>query len=76
MIWARDQPGLAFEADQAGRMGCECFGQDLDGDIASQPRVRRTIDSSNAVGAQGAHDLAGAKAGSGSKRRRWKLPER
>jgi len=61
----RDGPGFALEALTELGIGCERFGQDLDGDGAIQPRVARPIDLSHSAGANGRLDLVRAEAGAG-----------
>ncbi len=55
--------GLLLEAAQARRVLGEVGGEDLDGDLAPQPRILRAVDLAHPTGAERRDDLVGAKPG-------------
>ena len=57
--------GFAFEARQPLRVCGEEFGEDLDGDVAIEPRVARAIDLAHTTGAKGRDNGVRTKAGPG-----------
>ncbi len=58
--------GLALKPRDPLRVGGERRGQDLDGDVAIEPRVPRPIHFAHAAGSEGRDDLVRAEAGTGS----------
>src|SRR5262249_27099277 len=52
MAERRQQACLALESDQTLGFPCEMWGQDLDGDVAPQLRVARTIDLAHPADAE------------------------
>src|SRR5919201_1463403 len=62
MIERREKFRFALEAGQAVRIVRECFRQDLDRDLALQPRIARAIHLTHAAGAEGRKDLVRAEA--------------
>ena len=57
MIQRSQQPRLALEAREPLAVGRERVGQDLDRDVAPEPRVARAIDLAHAAGTQERDDL-------------------
>ena len=51
---------FSLESGHSLRIGRKRFGQNLDSDIAIEPRVARAIDLSHPAGAQGGEDLVRA----------------
>ena len=66
MVERRGRPRLLLEALRA-RLGSSANdgGQDLDRDVAAEPRVARAIDLAHAAGAERRDDLVGAEPGAG-----------
>ena len=65
-----------FEAGEPFRIGREGLGQDFDGNVAMEFRVRRPIHLAHAARANERDDLVGAEANTGRKRHRmWKGKE-
>ena len=62
MIERGGRARFLLESAQPIGVGCDCGGQDLDRDVAAQPRVVRAIDLAHAPGTDGAEDFVGAKA--------------
>ena len=61
---------LASRSKRARAVGVvgEAVGEDLDRDVAVEPRVARPVDLAHSAGAERRQDLVGAEAGSGSER--------
>jgi hypothetical protein len=53
--------GLALEALAPIGIGCQIGRQDLDGDVAVQPRVARAIDLAHAAGTERGEDFVRAE---------------
>ena len=53
MIQARDRARFLLEATEAFRVGGDVRRQDLDRDVAPEPRVVRAIHLAHAAGAEG-----------------------
>src|SRR5688572_28968936 len=66
---------LALETRPRGRVGRQVPGEDLDRDLAAQPRVLRAIDLTHATGAERRGDFVGSEAGSGCQRHRRTLAQ-
>ncbi len=62
----RDGAGLALEARERVGGVREPLGQDLEGDLASQPRVEGAVDLSHPAGAEWSDDRVRAEPGVGS----------
>src|SRR6266850_6118072 len=65
MIQRREQMGLALEAREPLRIGGKQLGQDLDGDVAPELRVARTIHFAHAARAESGQDFVRAEEGAG-----------
>ena len=59
--------GFPHEPAQCLRILRKVFGQDLDGDIALQPGIPRTVHLPHPTRAKGREDFIRSQAGSGSK---------
>jgi hypothetical protein len=66
-IERRQRLRLAREARQPLRIGGKRLWQDLDRDVAIQPRVARPIDLAHATSADWGEDLVRAEAGAGGR---------
>ncbi len=66
MIQRREQLRFALEAGQPIGIAGEEVGQDLERDVAPEPRVAGAIDLSHAAGAERGDDLIGAQFRAGS----------
>ena len=66
MVQRGQDPGLALKPRDPLRVGGERRGQDLDGDVAIEPRVPRPIHFAHPAGPEGGNDLVRAEAGTGS----------
>ena len=60
-----DGLGLALESGERFGVAGELVGQDLDRDVALQPRVARPVDLAHPARAERGEDLVGAEAGTG-----------
>ena len=63
MVQRGERLRLALEPGDPVRIGGERVGQDLDGDVAIEPRVTRPIDFAHPAGAKGGDDLVRTNAG-------------
>ena len=70
VVERRERPGFAFEARETIRIAGEGVGQNLDGDVAAEPRIARAIDFAHPAGAQGGLDVIRAEAGAGAEQHR------
>ena len=68
MIQRRGGARLLLEALESIRIERARGGQDLDGDVASQPRIARAVDLSHAASTNGGDDFVGAEARSARQR--------
>jgi hypothetical protein len=57
--------GFLLEATQTIGVGGKTDGQNLDGDVASEPRIARAIDFAHAARSDGGKDLVRSEAGAG-----------
>ena len=67
MIQGREELRLALEAGQAVGIASEEVGQDLERDVAPEPRVAGAKHLSHATGAERGDDLVGAQFRAGGK---------
>ena len=65
MVQSRRCPGFLSETLHAVGIASNIVGQNLQGDLAIEPRVLRQIDFTHPSGAQGAPDLIPAEHGAG-----------
>ena len=63
MVQRGEHLRLALEPRQPLGVGDERLGQDLDRDVAVEPRVARAIHLAHAAGAEGGEDLVRTQAG-------------
>ena len=68
VIERRSELRLALEAREPLGIVRERVGQDLDRDVAAEPRVARAIDLAHAAGAESDKDLVDAEAKTASQR--------
>ena len=64
----RDRTRFALEARQRVRVGRHGRRDDLDGDVAPQPRIAGAIDLAHATGADGGNDFVWAESSAWSER--------
>jgi hypothetical protein len=57
MVHRRERPGLALEAGHAAAVEAMPIGKDLQGDVALEPDVVRTIDLAHGTRPESVHDL-------------------
>ena len=63
MVERRQHLGFAFEAREPLAIGCEVFGQHLDGDVALELRIPGAIDLPHAASAERRDHLVRTNAG-------------
>ncbi len=63
MVQGGEDFRFPLESGHSFRVGRERFGENLDGDVAIEPRVARAIHLPHAAGPQGGEDLVRAEAG-------------
>ena len=74
MVQRGEQLRLALEAGEAVWIDSEEFGQDLQRDVAIEPRVARAIHLAHATRADQGDDFVGAEPGAGGYRHRRGVP--
>ena len=75
--WLRTPGGLRLLLEAAQAIGVlrERRGQDLDRDLAPEPRILRAVDLAHAAGADLAEDLVGAELRTGRQGHGYLIPE-
>ncbi len=73
MVEGGGRAGLLFEAMEAVRVCGKRGGQNLDGDVASQPRITGAIHLAHAPGAKEVDDFVRAEPGTRRERHRARL---
>ncbi len=71
MVQRRHGLRFALEAGQGAGVGRKSFGQDLDGDLASEPRVLRPVDFAHSAGAKRREDFVRPETGTGGEGHRF-----
>ena len=61
VVQRRGRAGFLLESMEAIDVGRECAGQDLDRNVAPEPRIARAIDLAHAAGTECGHDRDGPR---------------